>query len=68
MVGNLYRFCNAPHTWNRHVINQLTREADLVQHHLDQMLFYEKDKNGHLLVLVIVHVDDFLVTFRQTMT
>lgn len=65
VVGNLYGFCNAPRTWNLHVVNQLTKGAGLIQHHLDQMLFYEKDKDGNLLVLVIVHVDDFLVTFRQ---
>ena len=65
VVGNLYGFCNAPRTWNLHVVNQLTKGAKLTQHHLDQMLFYEKDQSGNLLVLAIVHVDDFLVTYRQ---
>ena len=65
VVGNLYGFCNAPRTWNLHVVNQLTKEANLKQHRLDQMLFYEKDKEGKLLVLAIVHVDDFLVTYRK---
>ena len=65
VVGNLYGFCNAPRTWNLHVVNQLTKEANLKQHRLDQMLFYDKDKEGKLLVLAIVHVDDFLVTYRK---
>ena len=65
VVGNLYGFCNAPRTWNLHVVKQLTQGANLRQHRLDQMMFYEKDKEGRLLVLLIVHVDDFLVTCRQ---
>ena len=65
VVGNLYGFCNAPRTWNLHVVKQLTQGANLRQHRLDQMMFYEKDNEGRLLVLLIVHVDDFLVTCRQ---
>ena len=65
VVGNLYGFCNAPRTWNLHVVKQLTQGANLRQHRLDQMMFYEKDNEGRLLVLLIVHVDGFLVTCRQ---
>ena len=65
VCGNLYGFCNAPRTWNRHVVSQLTTKAKLQQHHLDQMMFYGKDKSGKLQVVLIVHVDDFLVAYRS---
>ena len=65
VTGNLYGFCNAPRTWNRHVVTQLTTKAKLQQHHLDQMMFYGKDNSGKLQVVLIVHVDDFLVAYRS---
>ncbi|CAJ1369215.1 unnamed protein product, partial [Effrenium voratum] len=64
VLGNLYGFASAPRTWAKHVVSTLLR-ADFTQHRLDRMCFYKKDLDGRLMVILIVHVDDFLAAFRS---
>ena len=64
VLGNLYGFASAPRTWAKHVVATLLR-ADFTQHRLDRMCFYTKDLDGRLMVILIVHVDDFLAAFRS---
>ena len=65
VTGNLYGFTNAPATWSRHVSNMLMQKLKLTRHKLDHMFFYGLDSANEIWVAVIVHVDDFLVTFRE---
>ena len=65
VCGNLYGFTNAPKTWCNHVINVLTKQLGLRQHRLDKMFLYGRDAAGLLNIAMIIHVDDFLVTYRQ---
>ena len=65
VVGNLYGFCSAPRTWTTHVTKVLMNDAKLTRHKLEHMMFYSRDANGYLEVCCIVHVDDFLVAFRD---
>ena len=65
VCGNLYGFTNAPKTWSNHVIKTLTQELHLQQHRLDKMFLYGRDERGQLNIAMIVHVDDFLVAFRE---
>ena len=58
--GNLYGFASGPKTWSTHICKTLL-DMNLTQHRYDKMMFYKRDPHGHLLVLLIVHVDDFLV-------
>ena len=62
--GNLYGFASAPYTWFSHVANTLLQKK-LVQHRLDKTMFLKRDDNNLLLVVLIVHVDDFLVAHRE---
>ena len=64
VLGNLYGFASAPRTWAKHVVATLLR-ADFTQRRLDRMCFYTKDLDGRLMVILIVHVDDFLAAFRS---
>ncbi|CAJ1340013.1 unnamed protein product, partial [Effrenium voratum] len=62
--GNLYGFASAPKTWIKHVVRTLT-VAQFLTHRLDHMCFYKRCSRGYLQVILIVHVDDFLVAFRK---
>ncbi|CAJ1448531.1 unnamed protein product [Effrenium voratum] len=58
--GNIYGLANAPRTWTREVTRRLL-QADFKQHAMDKMLFY-KHIGNRLACVVIVYVDDFLMT------
>ena len=62
--GNLYGFALAPKTWIKHVVRTLT-VAQFLTHRLDHMCLYKRCSRGYLQVILIVHVDDFLVAFRK---
>ena len=64
VLGNLYGFASAPRTWITHVIKVLT-SLKFRQHRLDRMCFYKRCTGGNILVILIVHVDDFLVAYRE---
>lgn len=65
VVGNLYGFSSAPRTWTKHVSDTILNKVKLKKHHLDSMFFYGNDEKGFLQIALIVHVDDFLVAFRE---
>ncbi|CAE7366584.1 GIP [Symbiodinium natans] len=64
VVGNLYGLCNAPRTWINHIVSKLVK-ANFKRHRLDHTVYYKLDDAGDLLVILLFHVDDFLVAFRQ---
>ena len=64
IVGNLYGLCNAPKTWIKHIVKKLCL-AGFQRHRLDHTVYYKYDKSGELLVILLFHVDDFLVAFRE---
>ena len=65
VVGSLYGFSNAPKTWTDHVSNTLIRKSKLKRHRLDHMCFYGVDEKGYLEIILICHVDDFLIAYRE---
>ena len=65
VTGNLYGFCNAPKTWSDHVSRTLLQKLRLRRYRLDHMCFFGTDEVGNLTILMIVHVDDFLVCVRE---
>ncbi|CAE7253541.1 GIP [Symbiodinium sp. CCMP2592] len=64
IVGNLYGLCNAPRTWINHIVSKLL-EANFKRHRLDHTVYYKLDDVGDLLVILLFHVDDFLVAYRE---
>ena len=64
IVGNLYGLCNAPRTWINHIVSKLL-EANFTRHRLDHTVYYKFDDAGDLLIILLFHVDDFLVAFRE---
>ncbi|CAE7320438.1 RE1, partial [Symbiodinium microadriaticum] len=64
VVGNLYGLCNAPRTWINHIVSKLV-EANFKRHRLDHTVYYKFDHDGELLIILLFHVDDFLVAFRE---
>ena len=65
--GNIYGLASAPRTWAREVTRRLL-SAGYRQHALDRMMFYKhRQRNGRseLCCMMIVYVDDFLVTCAQ---
>ena len=64
VVGNLYGFASAPRTWWLHVL-KTTKNKNFFQHRYDKCMLIKRDPQGKLLVLMIIHVDDFLVTSRE---
>ncbi|CAK8996955.1 Copia protein (Gag-int-pol protein) [Cleaved into: Copia VLP protein, partial [Durusdinium trenchii] len=64
IVGNLYGFASAPRTWWLNVLTTCLQK-NFIQHRYDKCLLIKRDAKGLLQVVMIVHVDDFLVTFRS---
>ena len=64
IIGNLYGLCNAPRTWINHIVSKLL-EANFQRHRLDHTVYYKLDANGELMIVLLFHVDDFLVTYRE---
>eukprot|EP00435_Cladocopium_sp_Y103_P051771 s386_g16.t1 len=62
--GNLYGFASAPRAWWTNVLNT-TKTHDFAQHRYDRCLLIKRDAEQRLLVVMIIHVDDFLVAFRE---
>ena len=61
-LKNIYGLASAPRTWFKEVVRRMT-SIHFVQHHLDRMLFYKRQRNK-LMAVCIVYVDDFLLTCR----
>ena len=57
--GNVYGLANAPRTWYKEVVRRC-QKVGYVQHSQDHLMFY-KHRNGKLVSLCIVYVDDFLL-------
>ena len=64
IIDNLYGLCNAPRTWMNHIVTELLC-ANFIRHRLDHTVYYKKDSNGNLMIILLFHVDDFLVACRQ---
>ena len=64
VIRNLYGLCNAPRTWINHIVRKL-RAAKFRRHRLDHTVYYKLDENYELLIVLLFHVDDFLVAFRE---
>ena len=64
IVGNLYGLCNAPRTWINHIVKKL-KEAGFRRHRLDHTVYYKCDEAEELMIVLLFHVDDFLVAFRE---
>jgi len=65
VIGNCYGLANAPRVWYNKVRDTLLA-AGFHQHSFDRCLFYHLDENQQLDAILIVHVDDFMVTYSQT--
>ena len=63
-VGNLYGFASAPRTWWLNVLTTCLKK-NFIQHRYDKCLLIKRDAKGLLQVVMIVHVDDFVVMFRS---
>ena len=64
VCGNLYGFASAPRTWWTNVLGTTKKHA-FHQHRYDRCFLIKRDAEGRLLVAMIIHVDDFLVAFRE---
>jgi hypothetical protein len=64
VIGNLYGFASAPRTWWQNVL-KTAKAKDFDQHRYDKCMLIKRDQQRRLLVVMIVHVDDFLVTYRE---
>ena len=64
VAGNLHGFASAPRTWWLNVLNT-AKKKNFHQHRYDKCLLIKRDEQGRLLVVMIIHVDDFLVAFRE---
>ena len=67
--GNVYGLASAPRTWQLHVTKTLI-QAGFRQHSLDKMLYYlytklPGDSFESLAAVVVVYVDDFMVTYNE---
>ncbi|CAJ1397606.1 unnamed protein product [Effrenium voratum] len=67
--GNVYGLANAPRTWAREVTRRLLNSG-FIRHSLDHMVFYKfgtlkGQKLRKLLCIVLVYVDDFLLTANE---
>ena len=63
ITGYLYGLASATRTWWQNVLKTTTARG--FKHRYDRCLLVKRDDKGLLLAAMIVHVDDFLVTFRQ---
>ena len=66
ILGNIYGFANAPRVWSREVHRRLI-SAGYTRHSLDHQLYYlwqklPGEKYPSLCSIIIVYVDDFLMT------
>ena len=59
IAGSLYGFASAPRTWWKNVLST-AQKKDFKQHRYDKCMLIKKDKENKLLVVMIIHVDDFL--------
>ena len=68
VIGNLYDLCNAPRTWMDKPHRPETAAAKFQRfqrHRLDHTVYYELDQNMELMIVLLFHVDDFLVACRE---
>ena len=64
VCGNLYGFASAPRTWWTNVLGTTKKHA-FFQHRYDRCFLIKRDAEERLLVVMIIHVDDFLAAFRE---
>ncbi|CAE8632217.1 unnamed protein product, partial [Polarella glacialis] len=71
IVGNVYGLANAPREWLLLVKTRLFAEG-FVQHSLDHMVFMyfeaQADGSSRLLCVLMIHVDDLLMTYSELFT
>ena len=63
VTGNCYGLCNAPRTWYKKVDGDL-KHARFKQHSLDRCCYYLLNDENQLIAILIVHVDDFMMTYN----
>lgn len=67
-TGNVYGLSNSPRLWTRMIIKRMLNKG-FKQHGFDRMLFYMHkdmpDGSFQLICMVLVYVDDFLVTYDE---
>eukprot|EP00438_Fugacium_kawagutii_P011147 Skav200228 [mRNA] locus=scaffold2352:155227:163374:+ [translate_table: standard] len=63
--GNCYGLPNAPRVWFLHVQSRLL-EINFIQHEYDRCMFYHIGDDEMLDAVLIVHVDDFMMTYAST--
>ena len=61
IVGNVYGLANAPFTWTEEVSRRLLALGFRV-HSFDRMMFYYINSDGKTCAVLVVYVDDFLLT------
>ena len=63
VCGNLYGFASDP----SNMVEQCRQDRHGLRLHsrYDRCVMVKRDDKGFLLVVMIIHVDDFLVTFRE---
>ena len=63
VTGNIYGLISAPAEWAREVDLRLQANG-FTPHSLDPMLFISRSSDGALMLVLCVHVDDFLLTWH----